>query len=149
MPCLKGVMLGVAIAGVMLGGCAGRTAKLYPGAELSADKVARIENNPMVRDIGSRGAVIGAVDGVRVSVTAHAVEVLPGTHTLSVQCSFRVNPLLLGTDFDPLSTDVRRSRIQQYKTNLTADVETGRVYRVEAGFMRDQTCTAKLTDITP
>jgi hypothetical protein len=55
---------------------------------LSADKIARIENNPMVRGITSSGAVISAV------------------------------------------------------------VEAGRVYRVEAEIMREQACKPKPTDIT-
>lgn len=145
---MKWIVLGAVLAGVMLNACSTRPIKLYEGAELPADKIARIENNPMVRDLTTRGAVIGAVDGVKVSVLAHAVEVLPGAHTLSVQCSFRVKPLLLGTGFDPLSTDARRSRIQQYKASLPVNVEAGRVYLVEAEFMRDQSCTAKLMDIT-
>lgn len=148
MPYIKWTMLGAVLAGIMLNACAARTVKLYEGAELSVDKIARIENNPMVAGTGSRGAAIDAVDGAKVSMLAHRLQVLPGAHTFSVQCSFRVNPQLLGTDFDPLSTDMRRTRIQQYKTSLTADVEAGRIYRVEAGFMRDQTCTAKLVDIT-
>jgi len=132
-----------------LSGCAapGNT-KLYTGSALPPADIAVIHNNPMIRGITDSGATLNSVDGKKLSILSSAVEVLPGTHNLDVQCSFSVRLDLLGTNIDPLYFGVRKTIIKQDSAALTVNTEPGHDYRIDAVFQRDQSCKAVLTDIT-
>jgi hypothetical protein len=135
-------------AGLVSAGCASTTAKLYPGPDQPGGKIAVIRNNPMIRDIVDRGVVISSVDGAKVGLSTYAVEVLPGPHTLGVQCSFRVDPTLLGSPFEPTTTNVRKSQLRQYPASFDVSVEAGHIYQPQVFLRPDQTCKVWLVDIT-
>ncbi len=137
----------LALAALFSVGCAANI-RLYSGPELARDKIAVIEANPMLPDITTRGALFGSVDGVRVSGTVLRVDVLPGTHTVEVQCSFRIKPMRLGTGFDPLIASTRNSIVRQARVPLTVQVEAGHTYQMDVEFTREQTCKPLLKDIT-
>ena len=135
-------------AGVLSAGCASTIAKSYPGAELPGDRIAVINNNPMIATISDRGVMIASVDGAKVSLSSYAVQVTPGAHLLGLQCSFRVDPILLGGPYEPTTTNVRKSQIRQYPGSLTVNTEAGHSYRLHVTLQPDQTCKARLMDVT-
>jgi len=110
--------------------------------------MAVIRNAPLIHDMDSRGALIDSVDGNRLAVRVAALRVSPGVHKFGVQCSFRINPLLWGTDLDPLTAVTRGSILNQQRVTLEARVEAGRVYQADATLTRDRTCKATLLDVT-
>ncbi|MDO9372595.1 MAG: hypothetical protein Q7U07_08420 [Gammaproteobacteria bacterium] len=141
------LFVSLALAALLSAGCAA-TARLYSGPELPRDQVAVIEANPMMHDFTARGALFGSVDGAHVRGTVLRIDVLPGTHTVEVQCSFRIKPTLLGTDFDPLTPITRHSIMRQSRVPLTVQVEAGHTYQLDVEFTREQTCKPLLKDIT-
>ena len=141
------LVVSLTLAALLSAGCAS-TARLYSGPELPRDQVAVIEANPMLPDITARGALFGGLDGVRVSGAVLRVDVLPGTHTIEVQCSFHVKPTRLGTDFEPLIASTRRAIVRQSRASLTVQVEAGHRYQLDAEFTDEQTCKPLLKDIS-
>lgn len=141
------IVISSALAALLSAGCAS-TAKLYSGPERARDQLAVIDASPMLHDFTARGARFGSVDGVHVSGTVLRIDVLPGTHTVEVQCSFRVKPSLLGTDFDPLTATRRHSIVLQSRVPLTVEVAPGHSYQLDVEFTREQTCKPLLKDIT-
>ncbi|MEO6697582.1 MAG: hypothetical protein ABIN45_06245 [Gammaproteobacteria bacterium] len=140
--------LSLLLVSLVNAGCASTVGKFYPGAEQPSGKIAVIRNNAMIRDIMDRGVVISSVDGAKVSSTTYAVEALPGRHTLGVQCSFRVDPTMLGSPFEPTTTNVRKSQLRQYPASLDVNVEAGHVYQPQVFLRPDQTCKVWLVDIS-
>ncbi len=139
---------GLVFASLLGAGCASTVGKFYSGPVQPSGKIAVIRNNPMISDIMERGVVISSVDGAKVSLNTYAVEVLPGPHSLGVQCSFRVDPTLLGGPYEPTTTNVRKSQLRQYPGSLTMNAEAGHVYQPQVFLQPDQTCKAWLVDIT-
>ena len=137
----------LALATLLSAGCAAN-ARLYSGPELPRDQVAVIEANSMIPNITARGALFGSVDGAHVRSTVLRVDVLPGTHTVEVQCSFRIKPTWLGTGFDPLTANTRYSIVRQERSPLTVQVEAGHTYQLDVEFTHEQTCKPLLKDIT-
>lgn len=135
------------LAALLISGCAAN-ARLYSGPELPRDQIAVIEAKPMIHEFTASGALFGSVDGAHVSGTVLRINVLPGTHTVDVQCSFRIKPTLLGTDFDPLTVTTRHSIVRQMRVPLPVQVEAGHTYQLDVEFTREQTCKPLLKDIT-
>lgn len=69
---------------VLLAGCA--TGKSYEGAKLPADEVARIVGDYRFTAGLPVSVILLKVDDYEVPVSQHAVEVLPGVHTVLVDC---------------------------------------------------------------
>ncbi|MDP1707507.1 MAG: hypothetical protein Q8L89_00285 [Gammaproteobacteria bacterium] len=141
------LLVGLALAVLLTAGCAS-TARLYPGPELAPDQIAVIEADPMIPGITARGALFGSVDGVHVSGTVLRIEVLPGAHTVEVQCSFRVKSMLFDPDYDTLTPSTRRSIVLQARAPLAVEVEAGHTYRLAGELTRERGCTPLLQDIT-
>ena len=80
----------VAAVGLVLGGCATTTVRLYDGPDLSLDKVAAIECASLYYVLGWKNVYIREVDGRKnvleggqtTSITK--AELLPGKHTMRV-----------------------------------------------------------------
>lgn len=140
--------LSLVFVSLVSAGCASTVGRFYSGPEQPSGKIAVIKNNRMIRDIMDRGVVISSVDGAKVSFSTYAVEVLPGPHTLGVQCSFRVDPTMLGGPFEPTTTNVRKSQLRQYPTSFDVSVEAGHIYQPRVFLRPDQTCKIWLVDVT-
>lgn len=78
---------GLVIAGaaVFLHGC--MTLKAYEGPRLPVDEVARVQGDYKVRAGAPVSLLLRQVDGLTVDIRYSAVELLPGMHTLLVDCS--------------------------------------------------------------
>lgn len=100
----------LSIAACVASGC--KTAQLYDGARLSREEVAHISGDiPLT--MAPLAVVLRQVDGRDLSVNEHAVDVLPGTHRLLVDCRIR----------ETNSTT---------RHTLEVEVEAGERYRLEA-----------------
>ncbi len=141
-------LLIIAVALAVLGtGCAS-TAKLYAGPDLAHEQIAVIEANPMIHDITDRGARFGGVDGAKVSGMILRIDILPGKHTVDVQCSFSVEPSLFDRGFGSLRTGRRDPVVLQFWASLTVEVEAGHTYRLDVELTPNQMCKPLLKDIS-
>ena len=74
-------------AGLCLSGLAGcMTAQSYDGERRAPDEVAHIAGDLQVTAGAPMSLILRQVDGQTLSISQSAVEVLPGTHTLLVDC---------------------------------------------------------------
>jgi hypothetical protein len=86
---IKPIVLCACSAGTaVLGGCAAYES--YDGQRPTADDVAVIQGDAKIGAGAPLAVVIRAVDGKEVGVGYSSVKVLPGRHTLLVDC--RINP---------------------------------------------------------
>jgi hypothetical protein len=69
---------------IALTGCA--TGKIYEGAKLPADEVARIVGDYRFTAGMPVSVILLKVDDYEVPLSQHAVDVLPGMHTILVDC---------------------------------------------------------------
>jgi hypothetical protein len=77
-------LAGLLIACLALAGCA--TGKSYEGAKLPEDEVGRIVGDYRFTAGIPVSVILLKVDDYEVPVSQHAVDVLPGTHTILVDC---------------------------------------------------------------
>lgn len=81
--CLRECAYAIGSSAVFLGGC--MTAQTYEGARRPPDEVAHIAGDSAVTN-APLSLVIRKVDGRTLGVSQSAVDVLPGEHTLLVDC---------------------------------------------------------------
>jgi hypothetical protein len=74
----------LSILGLALVGCA--TGKSYEGAKLPADEVGRIIGDYRFTAGVPVSAILLKVDDYEVPLSQHAVDVIPGKHTILVDC---------------------------------------------------------------
>ncbi len=74
----------LAVSAVWLQGCL--TLQAYEGRRLPADSVARVQGDYKMRAGAPISFLLRQVDGVEVDVRYSAVDLLPGVHTLLVDC---------------------------------------------------------------
>ena len=99
------------LGAIALGGCG--TLQMYDGPQRPANEVARISGDPRLRAGAPLSVFLRQVDGRTLDVGQSSVEVLPGTHTLLVDCRI-----------EETSSLTRHS--------VEADVSAGRHYRLVA-----------------
>jgi hypothetical protein len=75
----------VAVGASLLQGC--MTLKAYNGPGLPLSEVARVEGNYKMRAGAPVSLLLRQVDGMTVDMLYSAVDLLPGTHTLLVDCA--------------------------------------------------------------
>lgn len=98
-------------AAVLCSGCA--SLQGYEGAKRPSDEVARISGDLRVTAGSPISVLLRQVDGHTLNLSENAVDVLPGTHTLLVDCIIR-----------------ETSRTSRY--SIEADVSAGRHYKLRA-----------------
>jgi hypothetical protein len=69
---------------VICSGC--MTAQVYDGAKRESDEIARISGDPPITAGAPLSVILRMVDGQKLNVGQTSVDVLPGTHTLLVDC---------------------------------------------------------------
>ncbi len=82
---MRAARLIVAGIAVLLHGC--MTLQAYEGPRLPADEIARVQGDFKVRAGAPVSLLLRQVDGLAVDVRYSAVDLLPGIHTLLVDCS--------------------------------------------------------------
>lgn len=75
----------IAGAAVFLHGC--MTLKAYEGPRLPVDEIARVQGDYKVRAGAPVSLLLRQVDGLTLDVRYSAVDLLPGIHTLLVDCA--------------------------------------------------------------
>jgi hypothetical protein len=107
---------------------------LWGGAVLAAEAPALIKNRPLAVGIGKEvdaSVSVVAIDARPVVDEESDVEVAPGRHEIEVACTARVFVGMGTVDFPS-------------KSVLTIDVQSGRVYRLDAKVTVQGDCTPVL-----
>jgi hypothetical protein len=82
----RGLRMHLAIFGVCVASCGCTTVQMYDGERRERDEVAKIQGDYRITAGAPVSVILRQVDGRTLGVGESAVEVLPGSHKLLVDC---------------------------------------------------------------